>query len=116
MFKIIVALSVLLLPLPAYCDGDKMKNNTVLKISVLSSNKVLLNGVEIGLNDLEREFASAKSNSGVVWYYRENPENEPPPVGSKIIKMVIDNRLPISLSTKPDFSDTVDENGVSKPR
>jgi hypothetical protein len=30
--------------------------------------------------------------------------------------MIIERKLPVSMSTKPDFSDYVDEQGKSRPR
>jgi hypothetical protein len=52
----------------------------------------------------------------VVWYHRENPAGEPPPQGTAVIQLIIKHRLPVSMSTKPDFSDYVDDKGVSRPR
>ena len=52
----------------------------------------------------------------VVWYYREAGKEEPPPQAMNVIKLVIEHNRPISLSSKADFSDTIDENGNSAPR
>ena len=50
-------------------------------------------------------------------YYRENPAQEPPPSAMAAVKLVIKYRLPVSFSSKPDFSDTVDPStGVSRLR
>lgn len=109
----------LLLLLPTLVFGEKNVVQTeelILKISVLSTNSVLLNGKKIGPDELMSVLSEAKNSNGVVWYYRENPAGEPPPAASRVIQMVIDNKLPISMSTKPDFSDYVDEDGSSKPR
>jgi hypothetical protein len=88
----------------------------MLKISVLSANRVLLNGIEAGPDELFKALSEAEKRDGIVWYYRENPGGESPPAASQVIQMVVDKKLPISMSTKPDFSDYVDENGSSKPR
>lgn len=117
MIKKFILFLALLLPLFAFSDPIGMKNSDlVLKISVLSTNKVLLNGEEVGPDQLALELAKAKTKQGAVWYYRENAAGEPPPASMQVIQMVIDNKLPISMSTKPDFSDYVDENGNSAPR
>ncbi len=50
---------------------------------------------------------------GVVRYYREAAEGKAPPVSSEIIKAITENRLPIRLSTRPDFSDAVGPDGKS---
>jgi hypothetical protein len=108
---------LLFLPLLAMAENNSMHlEKTILKISVLSTNRVLLNGIEVAPNELFEALSEAEKLNGVVWYYRENPGEEPPPAASQVIQMVIDKKLPIIMSTKPDFSDYVDENGSSKPR
>jgi hypothetical protein len=69
------------------------------------------------LDDLGRALTTADPQKAVVWYYRENAAGEPPPVAQQVIQKVIDARLPISFSSKADFSDVVDpETGQSRPR
>jgi len=38
---------------------------------------------------------------------------EPHPIAMQVIKLVTDNQLPVKLSTRPDFSDSVDLDGTS---
>ena len=112
--KEILVLLILALTITACGDAVQMKeNDAILKVSVLTSNAVLLNGIEVGPDELSAAFANAEKNNGTVWYYRENAAGEPPPASTQVIQMIIDNKLPISMSTKPDFSDYVDENGNS---
>ncbi len=56
------------------------------------------------------------SDNGGVWYHRQNPASEPPPQGPAVIQMIIKHQLPVSMSSRPDFSDYVDSKGVSRPR
>jgi hypothetical protein len=51
-----------------------------------------------------------------VWYYREAGQQEPPPEAMQVIKLIADNALPVSLSSKPDFSDYIGEGGQPHPR
>ncbi len=89
----------------------------VVKISALSNGTLLLNGTPTDLSTLEAALEKASASGGEVWYYRENPAKEPPPSAMAAIQLVIKHRLPISFSSKPDFSDTVDPStGVSRPR
>jgi len=60
-------------------------------------------------------FTVLKQSGGKVWYYRENASGEPHPNAMKVIALVADNKLPVRLSTKPDFSDAVDDKGESRP-
>jgi hypothetical protein len=42
-----------------------------------------------------------------VWYYREAAGHEPPPIAMQVIQEIVSARLPIRLSSKPDYSDSV---------
>ena len=80
------------------------------------SGQILIDGTESTVAQVEQRLAQLKSEGGTVWYYREAGHQEPPPEAMQIIKMVVENELPISLSSKPDFSDYIGENGQSRPR
>jgi len=88
----------------------------VLKLSVLSSGAVLLDGQPIRFEELQRALETAKRDEGIVWYYRESAAQAPPQHALKVLNLVVQNQLRISLSSKPDFSDYVDSKGVSHPR
>ena len=94
----------------------KFNTDIVLKVSVLQSGKLLANAAEIRLDELEARLSQIKSQNGVVWYYREGGRGEPPPIAMEVMKLIVKQKLPISLSSKPDFSDTIDERGNSRPR
>jgi hypothetical protein len=89
---------------------------TILKIGVSSSGTVFLNGKVTTMKSLEAALKTAKAHNGQVWYYRDASRSDPPQHAMEVLKLVIDNKLPVSLSTKPDFSDYVDEHGQSHPR
>jgi hypothetical protein len=88
----------------------------VTRIGVLASGKVLLDGGETSMPELKKALEKVKAKRGVVWYYRESGKGEPPTQAIEVFKLIVENKLPISLSTKPDFSDYVDEKGESLPR
>jgi hypothetical protein len=92
--------------------GPAVAAELVAKVSVLSSGKVLLNGKPTTLAALDAALSSLAASKGVVWYYREAAElAEPPAASTQVIELVIKHRLPISMSTKPDFSDAVGADG-----
>ena len=100
-------------------SDEQMQNiskGIILKISILQSGKVLVNSNESSLQDIEKRLLEIKDKNGVVWYYRENPQEEPTDIAMKIIELVVKYKVPISFSSKPDFSDTIDEHGASHPR
>ena len=88
----------------------------ILRVSVLASGSVLLDGEALSLDELRERMEAEKAARPVIWYYREAAQGEPPPEAMQVMKLVVDNQLPISLCSKPDFSDYVDRKGVSHPR
>ena len=89
----------------------------VVQISALSNGTLLLDGKPTDLPTLEAALSRVHMVGGEVWYYRDNPAQEPPPSAMAAIQLVIKYQLPVSFSSKPDFSDTVDPStGVSRPR
>jgi hypothetical protein len=81
---------------------------------------VQINGKPIAGADVASELEKLKSSSRFVMYYRENPSAEPSAEEWSRIRGVLNEvvklRLPISLSSKTDFSDYVDGQGNSHPR
>jgi len=88
----------------------------VAKIRVFANGSFEVNGRKVSPAALDEALRAHAAQSGVVWYYRENPLAEPHPNADIVVQTIIRHRLPVSMSTKPDFSDYVDENRVSRPR
>jgi hypothetical protein len=82
----------------------------------LQSGKILIDGRESNIAQVKTRFKKLKSEGGTVWYYREAGQQKAPPEAMQVIKLVIEIKLPIMLSSKPDFSDYVKEDGKSYPR
>lgn len=94
-----------------------MNKNIVLKVKVLSSGKILVdNNVPTGMSNLISKLQWIKNNDGVVWYYRENSGHIPNEIADEIFSKILGMKLPLSLSSKPDFSDWIDSNGESHHR
>ena len=92
-------------------------NETIVgKLTVLQNGHVIFNGQAVTIEQLRPKLTELAEQNGVVWYYREAPEKEPPAVSRQVIQAVIDNKLPISFSTKPDFSTVALPDGTIKPR
>ena len=90
--------------------------NIVGKVAVLQNGRVTFDGKAVSIEQLRIKLTELKSKNGAVWYYREAPDKEPPAISTQVIQAVMDNNLPISLSTKPDFSTVVLPDGTVKPR
>jgi hypothetical protein len=91
----------------------------VLYVSVTAHGAVKVDGILVSQADLDQTLSRLKPSVRLVFYYRENSQIEPGSDDSQKIRRIFDTvmklRLPISLSSKADFSDSVDENGLSKP-
>lgn len=79
----------------------------VIKVSITADGEIYADGQPVTLEQLAAKFAELKQAGGAVYYYRENPEDEPHPNATKVIELVVENSLPVRLSAKPDFSDAV---------
>jgi hypothetical protein len=88
----------------------------VLKISVLKNGLILVDGKPTAMEELDKLLAIHAAKNGSVWYYREAGQEEPLPHAIEAFQLIIKHRLPISMSSKPDFSDSIDMNGNSQPR
>jgi biopolymer transport protein ExbD len=88
----------------------------ILKIKVSVNGEITVDEKPMTLEQIADRLTELKENDGEVWYHRENPTAEPHPNALKVIQLVTRNELPIRLSAKPDFSDVVDEKGVSHPQ
>jgi hypothetical protein len=75
-----------------------------------------LDGREATVSEVSRALERTKTKRGTVWYYREHGKGEPPREAIELFKLMVENNLPISLSSKADFSDYLDEQGQSHPR
>ena len=84
-----------------------MNPTKTLKVSVLAAGELLLDGQPVTLPALEQALRQAPKDGTVVWYYRENAAGDPPAVATEVMKLITANRLPVRLSSRPDFSDTV---------
>ena len=86
------------------------------KVAVAANGRVSFNGVAVTLDTLKVKLAELKQQQGVVWYYREAAGGEAPKEAKEVVKLVVMNRLPVLMSTKPDYSDVVLPDGTVKPR
>jgi hypothetical protein len=84
-----------------------MTETMPIKVSVLASGEILLDGQPVTLGDLDLALQQGAKAKAAVWYHREDPGGAPPPVVADVMKLITSNRLPIRLSSKPDFSDAV---------
>jgi hypothetical protein len=67
------------------------------KVKVDRTGAIHLNGRVVTMEALTQELARLKQSIGAVWYYRENPQGEPPPQALAVVKAIIDAQLPVRM-------------------
>ena len=85
-----------------------------IRIGLLASGVILQEGQPVDLAQLDSRLSQAHSPQDRVLYYKEAQADGQ--LSIEIVKLVIKNKLAVSFSTKPDFSDYVDQSGHSHPR
>jgi hypothetical protein len=103
----------LLIALPL---GLAAQMTSIARVTALADGRLLLNGQPSSLAAIEDEFKRLQAAKGAVMYHRENARSEAGPVAMSVIDLVKKYGLPISLSSKSDFSDYIDASGQSHPR
>ncbi|HET9708052.1 MAG TPA: hypothetical protein VFP39_07095 [Gemmatimonadales bacterium] len=89
---------------------------TVTRIRVSRAGEIWCDDVRTSLADLGPRLAQLRAAQGVVWYYREEAGDDPAPEAMAVVRMVVEQRLPISMSTRADFGDVVQADGRAVPR
>lgn len=87
-----------------------------LKISAFASDTLLLNGEPTDLDSLDQALTEAKAVNSVVYYYREAAAADASPKAMEVLNLAVKHQLPVTFSTKSDFSDYIDASGVPHPR
>jgi hypothetical protein len=91
------------------------RNTPILKIAVMADGRLTVDGSPATMESLHSSLKRLADQQGVVWYYREAGDAQPSPqaaeVSDGVIKAAIENRLPIRLSRRPDYSDSIGMDG-----
>ena len=89
-------------------SGRPPKSSTpILKIAIFSDGRLTVEGQPSTIPQLREALQKLSEEYGAVWYYREAGLRDPPPIVTDVLKEVVALRLPIRLSTKPDYSDSL---------
>jgi hypothetical protein len=90
-------------------------NAPTLKIAVMADGRIMVDGSPATIDSVCVSLKRLAEQNGVVWYYREAGQGKAPPESTEVIQSVIENRLPIRLSSSPDFSDAIGPDGRPVP-
>jgi hypothetical protein len=90
-------------------------NAPTLKIAVMADGRIMVDGSPTTIDSVCVSLKRLAEQKGVVWYYREAGQGKAPPESTEVIQSVIENRLPIRISSRPDFSDAIGPDGRPVP-
>ena len=99
-----IALAMVILGFTFQLMADSQK---VLKIAITASGQISADGRLTTVEALIPILRELAKNKGEVWYYREAPLADPHPNAMKVLSTIVDNNLPVRLSSKPDYSDSI---------
>jgi len=88
----------------------------VLKIAVFADGRLTVDGTASTIEALRGSLRDLSEKRGVVWYYREAGQQEPPPIAMEVMKAVVEARTPVRLSSRPDYSDSIGGDGRPNPK
>lgn len=77
----------------------------------MADGRITVDGAPATIESLRVALKRLAEQKGIVWYYREAGKTEGPPESAEVIRSVIENQLPVRLSTRPDYSDSVGPDG-----
>lgn len=86
-------------------------NAPVLKIAVMLDGRISVDGFPATMDSVRASLKRLAELRGVVWYYREAGPAAAPPESIAVIQSIIENRLPIRLSSRADYSDAIGPDG-----
>ena len=79
----------------------------VLKVAIPATGAITADGRPTTIEALIPILRELAKEKGEVWYYREYPEADPHPNAMKVLSAIVDNNLPVRLSSKPDYSNSI---------
>jgi hypothetical protein len=83
------------------------KHTPILKIAVFADGRFTVDGVLSSVSSLRESLQQLSERHGAVCYYRESGQQEPPPIATEVFAELMAARLPIRLSSKSDYSDSL---------
>jgi len=90
---------------------SESKTGRVARVGVRSTGIIELDGIAVTMEDIASALERLSRENGAVWYWRENPAQQPPKEQWEASKAVLDcvakNRLPIRLFLDRAFSQPV---------
>jgi hypothetical protein len=91
----------------------RSSSGPVVKIAVLADGRLTVDGSAATVESLRASLKHTAETHGTVWYYREAGQQEPPPIAMQVMQAIVEARMPVRLSSRPDYSDAIGPDGRS---
>ncbi len=83
----------------------------IAKVKVTQAGGVYLNGKPVTPSEFGQELARLQGRNGVIWYFREAPEQQPSDLARVIFNTIIDAEIPVCLFEK-DFDTQIESDAL----
>jgi len=83
----------------------------VLKVAIFSDGRLTVDGESVTFDEFRVALRSLSEKGGVVWYYREAGQQEPPAIVLDVMKAILETGCPSRFSSRPDYSDSIGRDG-----
>jgi hypothetical protein len=78
----------------------------ILKIAVMADGRITVDAKPATIESVRTSLKDLARLNGMVWYYREAAHSGAAVEAKEVMQAVIENRLPIRMSVRPDYSDS----------
>jgi uncharacterized protein YegJ (DUF2314 family) len=79
----------------------------ILKVALFADGRLTVDGAAATIESLQASLHTLSEKHGGVCYYREADPNGPPPIAMDVMKAIVEAGLPMRLSSRPDYSDSI---------
>ena len=102
-------------PTPAVEDAPDPNGYKLTKIIVAANGDITANGKPVTLDQLKARFKKIYAAGGVVWYYRNDAEDDHPNA-MKVVLLGGEHKVKIVRSHQADFSDLTEEKAPAEKK
>jgi hypothetical protein len=94
--------------MPVEITSERYNDEHVAKIILKRDGKIILDGIELSLIQLDEELDKRKTEIKCIWYHRDGHENDPGPKNvEEVLNVITKYRLPIAIYWDSEFTKRV---------
>lgn len=84
----------------------------VLTIKVLGDGTIIADNTPTTLDTLNTYLPELAKSHGLIWFYRDQPNDPPQPAATDVLRLALAYELPICLARQPSFIDLVKDDAA----